>query len=160
TFALLFGSTWLVNSLVFFAILSSVLLAILVNSRLKVHHIGIWYALLFGVLVLNIVLPPEALLLGNPIARYLVASVLSFTPVFLANIIFTNSFRDSDIADISFASNLLGIMIGGSLEYFSMLYGYHWLLVLVIVFYACALILRYRRTSAQKQELTAVQAAD
>jgi hypothetical protein len=160
TFALLFGSTWLVNSLVFFAILSSVLLAILVNSRLKVRHIGIWYALLFGVLVLNIVLPPEALLLGNPIARYLVASALSFTPVFLANIIFTNSFRDSEIADISFASNLLGIMIGGSLEYFSMLYGYHWLLVLVIVFYSCALILRYRRTSAQKQQLTTVQAAD
>src|SRR5207248_4738361 len=63
TFALLFGSTWLVNSLVFFAILSSVLLAILVNSRLKVRRIGPWYLLLFGVLVVNLLLPPEALLL-------------------------------------------------------------------------------------------------
>ncbi len=147
TFSLLFGSTWFVNSLVFFAILSSVLLAILVNSRLKIRRIGIWYLLLFGVLVLNLLLPPEALLLGNPIARYFLASILAFTPVFLANIIFANSFRDSEAADISFASNLLGIMVGGSLEYFSMLYGYRWLLVMVILFYACALLLRRRRTA-------------
>jgi hypothetical protein len=149
TFSLLFGSTWFVNSFVFFAILSSVLLAILVNSRLKMRRIGIWYLLLFGVLLLNLLLPPEALLLSNPIARYLAASILAFTPVFLANIIFTNSFRDSEAADISFASNLLGIMVGGGLEYFSMLFGYRWLLVLVMVFYTCALILRYRRSDAR-----------
>ena len=145
TFSLLFGSTWFVNSLVFFAILSSVLLAILVSSRLKVRRSSLWYLLLFGVLVLNLILPPEALLLGNPIARYFLASILAFTPVFLANIIFANSFRVSEAADISFASNLLGIMVGGSLEYFSMLFGYHWLLVLVILFYACAMLLQHRR---------------
>ena len=145
TFSLLFGSTWLVNSLVFFAILSSVLLAVLVNSRLKIRRITTFYLLLFGVLVLNVLLPPEALLLGNPLVRYLLASVLAFTPVFLANIIFANSFRDSETADVAFASNLLGIMVGGGLEYFSMLIGYRMLLLFVIVFYACALLLRNRR---------------
>src|SRR5947208_7544181 len=145
TFSLLFGSTWLVNSLVFFAILSSVLLAVLVNSRLKIRRITPFYLLLFGILVLNILLPPEALLLGNPLVRYLLASVLAFTPVFLANIIFANSFRDSETADVAFASNLLGIMVGGGLEYFSMLIGYRMLLLFVIVFYACALLLRNRR---------------
>jgi hypothetical protein len=145
TFSLLFGSTWLVNSLVFFAILSSVLLAVLVNSRLKIRRITPFYLLLFGVLVLNVLLPPEALLLGNPLVRYLLASVLAFTPVFLANIIFANSFRDSETADVAFASNLLGIMVGGGLEYFSMLIGYRMLLLFVIVFYACALLLRNRR---------------
>src|SRR6266436_1516760 len=144
TFSLLFGSTWLVNSLVFFAILSSVLLAILVNRRFKFKRIGVFYLLLFGVLLLNILLPPDALLLSNPILRYLLASVLAFTPVFLANIIFTNSFRDSETADIAFASNLLGIMVGGGLEYFSMLFGYRLLLIPVIVFYTCALLLRLR----------------
>ena len=145
TFSLLFGSTWLVNSLVFFAILSSVLLAVLVNSRLKIRRITPFYLLLFGLLVLNVLLPPEALLLGNPLVRYLLASVLAFTPVFLANIIFANSFRDSETADVAFASNLLGIMVGGGLEYFSMLIGYRMLLLFVIVFYACALLLRNRR---------------
>jgi len=145
TFSLLFGSTWLVNSLVFFAILSSVLLAVLVNSKLKIKRIWPFYLLLFGILALNILLPPETLLLGNPVARYLLASALAFAPVFLANIIFTNSFRDSETADIAFASNLLGIMTGGALEYFSMLMGYRLLLLLVMVFYALALLLRNRQ---------------
>ena len=148
TFSLLFGSTWLVNSLVFFAILSSVLLAVFINSRLKVKRINIWYALLFGILVLNVLLPPEALLLSNPVARYILASVLAFAPVFMANIIFANAFRDSETADIAFASNLLGIMVGGMLEYFSMLIGYRMLLIPVIVFYFGALLLRRRHASA------------
>ncbi len=153
TFSLLFGSTWLVNSLVFFAILSSVLLAILFNRRFKVKRIAPVYLLLFAILVFNILLPPEALLLSNPVIRYILASALAFTPVFLANIIFTNSFRDSETADIAFASNLLGIMVGAGLEYFSMLTGYRLLLIPVIGFYALALLLHGRRgQKAQGQE--------
>jgi len=76
--------------------------------------------------------------------------------VFLANIIFTNSFRDSETADIAFASNLLGIMVGGGLEYFSMLIGYRLLLIPVIVFYALALLLRsLSGQKAQGQEAEA-----
>lgn len=144
TFSLLFGTTWVVNSLVFFAILSSVLLAILVSRRFKFKRSYIFYLLLFGILILNLLLPPSTLLLSNPILRYVLASVLTFTPVFLANIIFTNSFRDSETADIAFASNLLGIIVGGSMEYLSMLFGYQLLLIPVIIFYACALLLRPR----------------
>src|SRR5436309_7516068 len=80
TFSLLFGSTWLVNSLVFFAILSSVLLAILANRFFQFKRISVFYLLLFGVLLLNILLSPDALLLSNPLLRYLLASVLAFTP--------------------------------------------------------------------------------
>ena len=142
TFALLFGSTWNVNSLVFFAILSSVLLAVLINARYKVRRVWIFYLLLFGMLALNLVVRPETLLFENAVARYVVASFLIFAPVFLANIIFSNSFRDTELADVAFASNLLGIMVGGMLEYLSMLTGYHLLLVGVIAFYAFAMFLR------------------
>jgi hypothetical protein len=152
-FALLFGSTWMVNSLVFFAILTGVLLAVLVNARFKVRRIWIFYALLFGMLLLNFVVQPNSLLFENVALRYIAASFLAFAPVFLANIIFSNSFRDSETADVAFASNLLGIMVGSMLEYFSMLFGYHLLLIPVMVFYACALLL-YRRSGS-----TAAQAA-
>lgn len=141
-FALLFGSTWIVNSLVFFAILASVLIAVRVNVRFRVRRIGIFYLLLFAMLALNLVVRPEALLVANVLARYVVASVLIFAPVFLANVIFSNSFRDSETADIAFASNLLGIMTGGMLEYLSMLFGYHALLWFIITFYALAMVLR------------------
>jgi hypothetical protein len=142
TFALLFGSTWIVNSLVFFAILASVLIAVRVNVWFRVRRIWIFYLLLFGMLALNLVVRPETLLLANVFARYLVASVLAFAPVFLANVIFSNSFRDTETADIAFASNLLGIMTGGMLEYLSMLFGYHALLWFVIGFYALAMLWR------------------
>jgi hypothetical protein len=144
TFALLFGSTWMVNSLVFFAILAGVLLAVLVNARFKIRRIGIFYALLFGMLVLNLFVRPDSVLFDDPALRYLAASFLAFAPVFLANVTFSNSFRDTEEADVAFASNLLGIMVGGMLEYFSMLIGYNLLLVPVIIFYAAALVL-YRR---------------
>jgi SAM-dependent methyltransferase len=148
TFALLFGSTWNVNSLVFFAILTSVLIAVLVNARFTFRRIWIFYLLLFGMLGLNLMVRPETLLLQNAIARYVIASSLIFAPVFLANVIFSNSFRDTELADVAFASNLLGIMVGGMLEYFSMLVGYHMLLVAVIAFYFLAMVLR-RRTRAK-----------
>lgn len=148
TFALLFGSTWIVNSLVFFAILSSVLLAVLVNARFPIQRVWIFYLLLFGMLALNLAVRPEALLFQNAAARYLVASVLIFAPVFLANVIFSNAFRDTEAADVAFASNLLGIMVGGMLEYLSMLFGYHMLLWLVVAFYAIAMLWRNVRTRA------------
>ncbi|MEY2505407.1 MAG: hypothetical protein QOG27_1687 [Verrucomicrobiota bacterium] len=141
-FALLFGSTWIVNSLVFFGILASVLIAVRVNVTFRVRRVWIFYLLLFGMLALNLVVRPETLLFANLFARYAVASGLIFAPVFLANVIFSNSFRDTETADIAFASNLLGIMAGGMLEYLSMLFGYHALLWLVIGFYALAMVLR------------------
>ena len=40
---------------------------------------------------------------------------LAFAPVFVANLVFTYSFRDTRTADMAFASNLLGAMVGGAL---------------------------------------------
>jgi hypothetical protein len=147
TFALLFGSTWIVNSLVFFAILASVLVAVRVNVWFRVRRIWVFYLLLFGMLAVNLVVRPETLLFANVFARYAVASALIFTPVFLANVIFSHAFRDAETADLAFASNLLGIMTGGMLEYLSMLFGYHALLWLVIAFYAVAMVLRRQRSA-------------
>ena len=80
-FGLLFGSTWMVNSLVFFAILCSVLLAILVSSRMKIANPWPLYALLLGTLLLNYAVRPESLLLDAPALRYLVAGALAFAGV-------------------------------------------------------------------------------
>jgi hypothetical protein len=54
------------------------------------------------------------------------------------------SFRDSEAADIAFASNLLGIMAGGTLEYFALLWGYRSLLLLALALYAVAALLGER----------------
>jgi Spermine/spermidine synthase domain len=138
SFSLLFGSTWIVNALAFFAILASVLLAILVNARLRIQRPGVLYALLFAALAVAFLLPPESLLIDPPALRYLLAGLVAFAPVFLANLVFTYSFRDTRTADMAFASNLLGAMLGGAMEYVALLTGYRFLLVVVAVLYALA----------------------
>jgi hypothetical protein len=135
SFSLLFGTTWLVNALAFFAILASVLLAILVNSRLKVRRSRPLYVLLFAALAVAFALPPEQLLFDPPWLRYLVAATVAFAPVFLANLVFTFSFRDTKIADMAFASNLLGAMVGGVIEYAALITGYRALLIIVALLY-------------------------
>ena len=138
SFSLLFGTTWLVNALAFFAILGTVLLAILVNSLLRIRRSAALYVLLFGALAVAFVLPPEQLLLDPPWLRYLLAAVVAFAPVFLANLIFTFSFRDTKIADMAFASNLLGAMVGGVIEYAALITGYRALLIAVAILYGLA----------------------
>jgi len=141
TFALLFGTTWMVNSMVFFAILLSVLLAILFNARFKITRPWPLYVLLFATVLLNLGLPLQSLLgIESPALRYTLASLLTFTPIFLANVVFSRSFRDTQSADIAFASNLIGVMVGGMFEYLALATGYQSLLLLVVVFYALALI--------------------
>jgi spermidine synthase len=146
TFALLFGTTWMVNSLVFFAILCSVLLAVLFNSRFKIKRIWPLYASLFGFLTLNFFLPQQTLLgIQVPALRYTLASLLTFTPIFLANVVFSHSFRDSQAADLAFGSNLLGAMLGGVLEYLALAFGYQFLLLPVMAFYGMAFVVRQRK---------------
>ena len=147
SFSLLFGSTWIVNALAFFAILASVLLAILVNARFRIRRPELLYGSLFAALAVAFVIPPESLLVDPPWLRYLLAGVLAFAPVFLANLVFTYSFRDTRTADMAFASNLLGAMVGGAMEYVALITGYRALLLVVAVLYALAWLFatRWRR---------------
>src|SRR3989304_3327821 len=73
SFSLLFGTTWIVNALAFFAILASVLLAILINARFPIRRPTLLYAGLFATLATPFLLPPEQLLLDPPWLRYALA---------------------------------------------------------------------------------------
>jgi SAM-dependent methyltransferase len=160
SFSLLFGSTWIVNALAFFAILASVLLAILVNARLRIRRAGVLYGLLFAALAVAFVLPPESLLIDPPALRYLLAGLVAFAPVFLANLVFTYSFRDTRTADMAFASNLLGAMLGGAMEYVALLSGYRFLLVVVAALYALAWLFANRWRLLADVDLAAGDAPD
>lgn len=144
SFSLLFGTTWLVNALAFFAILASVLLAIFVNARFPIRRPALLYAGLFVALAVAYLLPPESLLLDPPALRYALAAAVAFTPVFFANLVFAYSFRDTRTADMAFASNLLGAMVGGTLEYLALLTGFRALLIVVAILYALAYLFASR----------------
>lgn len=143
-FSLLFGTTWIVNALVFFGILASVLIAIQVNARLPHLPARVLYAILFGSLALNWLLRPASLLFDPPALRYVAATAIAFLPVVCANLVFTRSFRDAAHADMAFASNLLGAVIGGVLEWAALVVGYEALLAIVALLYGLAALLASR----------------
>jgi hypothetical protein len=150
-FALLFGSTWMVNSIVFSAILLVILLANLWMNRLPSLNIHLLYALLAGAVVVNFVFPMHELLRTGLVARLLLAMALMASPIFFAAFIFAHSYKDTSIANLAFAANLLGAVIGGLLEYTSLIIGFRSLLLIALVLYALsyvALFLPMRKTSA------------
>jgi ABC-type multidrug transport system permease subunit len=84
---------------------------------------------------------PQASLLGLPvIPRFLAASALAFAPVFLANLVFAQRFSGVESSGTAFAANLLGAMVGGTIEYVSLITGYRFLLIVVAVLYALAFV--------------------
>ena len=142
TFSLLFGTTWYVNALVFFAILGSVLAAVAVNSRLRSRDPRLLYAGLATSLLVAYLLPPSSLLIEQPALRYAIGSLIAFAPVFFANLVFTFSFRESEAADLAFGANLVGAMVGGVLEWSALVTGYQALLLVVAAVYLLAWLVR------------------
>jgi len=137
-FALLFGTTWFVNSLVFLGILVAVYLAIEVARRIELGATWRLYAALLLALAVAWVVQPDLLLPLNGVPRFLVATAVAFVPVFLANLVFAKRFRDVAASNVAFGANLLGAMVGGVLEYASLITGYRALLILVGALYAAA----------------------
>ena len=154
SFSLLFGTTWLVNALAFFGVLGSVLVAIFINWKFPIRRPNLLYALLFASLAVAWLIPPEQLLVDPPELRYGIAVLLAFAPVFFANLVFSHSFRDTRTADMAFASNLLGAMVGGALEYLALITGYQALLLLVAGLYGLAWLFatRFRRLADRDLE--------
>jgi SAM-dependent methyltransferase len=160
SFSLLFGTTWLVNALAFFAILASVLLAILINARFPIRRPWLLYLGLFTSLGMAYLMPPESLLIDPPWLRYALAAAVAFAPVFFANLVFSYSFRDTRSADMAFASNLLGAMVGGALEYLALLTGYRALLLLVAGLYGIAYLFATRLRFLADRDLEASSVAE
>jgi len=143
TFALLFGTTWLVNALVFAGVLLAVLLAIEVTRRFSPRRPWVIAALFISLAVAWLV--PNAWLLTLPVpVRLLVAVVLAFAPIFCANLYFTSRFKEAANPTAAFAANLFGAMIGGTLEYLSLVTGYRFLLVVAAVIYLAAVLVGRR----------------
>ncbi|HEU5148942.1 MAG TPA: hypothetical protein VFU19_00510 [Iamia sp.] len=148
-FALLFGTTWFVNALVFAGVLSSVLVAIAVSRRVTFKRPELLYILLLASLVVAFFLPASALLELALVPRFLAAVAIAFTPVFTANLVFTQRFKDTDNSTTAFGANLLGSMVGGVLEYLALITGYRSLLILVALLYGLAFAFGRRHLGAR-----------
>ncbi len=143
--ALLFGSTWLVNSAVFLTVLLLLLFANLYvlrvpSIRLSFHYLGL---LLF--LAATILVPFDVFLNGSVAWRYVMPCLLALGPMFFAGVIFAHSFRDASSPDYAFGSNIAGSVVGGLAESFSTVLGFRYLLLIAIGFYVLSALLPWLR---------------
>jgi hypothetical protein len=142
--ALLFGSTWAVNSIVFFTILGMILLSNLFVWVTKPRTLWPYYGLLIAALIVNTYVPMSRFLALPGAAKMIVSCAVIFVPIFFAGVIFAAAFRDSHQPDIDFGSNIGGMILGGLSEYFSLMVGFNYLLVIAIVFYMLSMIFKPR----------------
>jgi protein-L-isoaspartate O-methyltransferase len=159
-FALLFGATWFVNSLVSAGVLVAVYLAVETARHVRLPRPMILYAALIVSLAVTWLVPADAPL-GLPlIPRFLAASALAFAPIYIANLIFSQRFSDVEMTGNAFAANLLGAIVGGVIEYAALATGYRFLLIVVGVLYALAFVSnRFLRRSAPAASLPSASLA-
>ncbi|MEO6005705.1 MAG: hypothetical protein ABIZ04_22645 [Opitutus sp.] len=145
--SLLFGSTWAVNSAIFAGILVMVLLGNLAVQRWRWSNPLPWFPVLFLAVALLWSFPIswlQTLPLG---LGGVLGSLLTGLPVGLAGIIVPMLLARSRTPEISLGSNLLGAVLGGCLEYFSMFGGLRSVALLALVLYLVSYLLVRRRVA-------------
>lgn len=140
TMALLFGSTWVVNSVVFFAVLVMILLANFWTLRFQPSRLWPYYAGLLATLALNTLIPLDFFLGMSRSVQVTGACLLVFAPVLFAGVIFASSFKRTNEPDRAFGFNIAGAMLGGLAEYSSMLLGFQYLVLVAILFYVLSVL--------------------
>jgi spermidine synthase len=140
-FALLFGSTWAVSAIVISSILCVIFIAnrwLRLRSAMSPELKSSIYASLLAALAGLYFLPLDSLLPLDLFGRVLGAALIVGTPIFAASLIFSDSFRRVSDAAGALGANLMGVVLGGALEYSSMQLGLRSLYLIAAAMYALA----------------------
>lgn len=144
--ALLFGTTWVVNSVVIAGILLLIVAAnFLVESRPD-FPVPWAYAGILLSMVLSYSVPLEKFLFRSFAMKMLVATVVLCLPAFFAGIVFVRSFAREVFPAEALGANWLGGLVGGLLESLSLWTGIRSLVIVAGLLYLASWIaLRVRR---------------
>jgi SAM-dependent methyltransferase len=134
--ALLFGGTWLVNAIVFCAVLVMILGANLFVLAARPRSLTPFYVALLVSLVVGLAIPLDSFLGLSRAIQIAASCLLAFTPILFAGIVFAVSFGGAAETSRAFGMNVAGAMVGGLAEYSSMLLGFQYVTVLALAFYA------------------------
>ena len=138
--ALAFGSTWQVVGFTIAAILVLAFLANLLVMRIGAPPAVLTYTTLGGTVVLGLLLSPRILGAVSPQVDGLLMTGLLTLPLFFSGLAFSSELKKARSVGVAMASNLLGAMLGGFLEYNSMYFGFRSLYLLALVLYALAFL--------------------
>jgi hypothetical protein len=146
--ALLFGSTWVTNAVVFAGVLLTIFLANLLCMTTSRPSIKYAWAGLFAMILLNYFFPVHLLAGVSVPLRILSSIALIGLPVFCAAICFSTLFDREAVTGYPLGVNLIGAMSGGVVEYLSMAIGMRAIWLIVLFVYLLAMLCSHR-SSAQ-----------
>ncbi|MBX3203948.1 MAG: methyltransferase domain-containing protein [Labilithrix sp.] len=151
--ALLVGSTWAVTSAVFAGVLimalaSTVLTARLGGAMLSAKVVRLMYALLAAFLALQFVIDIGDVAELPLVGRAVVGVALVSLPMLASGVVFASSLARTGDADRALASNLVGAVAGGLVEYLSTMIGFRMLVLVAALFYALSFVSSRRAAAA------------
>ncbi|MBI4675641.1 MAG: methyltransferase domain-containing protein [Chloroflexi bacterium] len=147
--ALLFGSTWVVNAAAISAVLLMALLANMLIARLNITSIRPWAVLLLVTLAASSLIPSAVFLSLGQVTGGMLAALLLALPIFFAGMVFSGSLKRVQNIETAMASNLLGAILGGFVEYLSLVLGIGSLAWVAFLLYALALAAPVQSTESE-----------
>jgi spermidine synthase len=145
--ALLFGTTWVVNSFVISGILLLIVAAnLLVEKAGKIPVVPVYFCLLLS-LAIAYCIPLERLFFSSVWLRVFAATGVLCLPAFFAGILFVQSFSEVHFRGEALGSNLLGALAGGLIESLSLWTGLKSLLLVAVLMYLASYFFRVRPVS-------------
>ncbi|MCC7010236.1 MAG: spermidine synthase [Acidobacteria bacterium] len=145
-FALLWGSTWFVASLVIASVLTMALVANFIVAKVEIRRPWLVCGVLVALLGANYLLPVGRIGVESRAIESLVYAALVFSPIVCAGLLFGTVLKHSTSVARDYGTNLLGAMVGGVGEYLSLLTGFNGLLLIIAICYVAA-VAAWRRAS-------------
>jgi hypothetical protein len=140
--ALLFGSTWMVNTIVFLAVLVMILVANLFVLAFKPAQLWPYYLGLVITLLLNAAIPLDSFLGLARIQQVTGSVLLVFAPILFAAVVFAVSFARTIEPDRALGANIAGALAGGLAENCSLFLGFQKLVLLALALYVLSMLWR------------------
>ena len=88
--------------------------------------------------------------MGGSVGSSLAYGLLVLLPVYFAGIVFAQSFSMTKLAGTAIGANMFGAVLGGWVEYLSMIVGFRALVLLALLLYMASLLMYLRHASVSR----------
>jgi hypothetical protein len=136
-----------VNAFVIATILALILVANVVVALRRAPPVRVVYLALLAWILGTWAIGLDGLMTWSSPARNWAAVLILCMPLFFAGIIFASHIAREAHASVALGSNMLGAVVGGVLEYTSMLWGLRALYLLAALLYALSWVSLLRRAA-------------
>ena len=146
--AKIYGSTWVVISIVIAAVLFMSFVAnLIVMKKINISSTSAYSLLLISLVIGYYLFTQDSVIISPNINKILMPIILTL-PILFSGIAFSKELLKLQSISQALSSNILGAMVGGFLEYNSMYFGFSSLYILAGVIYLSAFVFSKARSNS------------